>query len=108
MSITVERPTSSIARAEYSAGEFANNRNRPRLSIGAARTPTPVPAAYRSRSRRDNLLPGCVIKSPTLRIRSSLQVDLPVRAALGSLCQTDLWSISHLAQPPPDFVGSRG
>src|SRR6185369_1813004 len=53
MSITVERPTSSIARAEYSARELANNWNRSRLIIGAAMMPAPAIAADRSISRRD-------------------------------------------------------
>src|SRR6185295_1223715 len=48
MSITVALPIRSMARVEYSAGELANNRKRPRLSIGAA----DASAACLSKSRR--------------------------------------------------------
>jgi hypothetical protein len=42
MSITVERPTSSMARAEYSVESSAKRRNRLRLSIGAQSAPAPA------------------------------------------------------------------
>jgi hypothetical protein len=51
MSITVERLTSSIARAEYSTGEWANSRNRPRLTIGAPSTAALAIAARFSNAR---------------------------------------------------------
>ena len=44
MSITVARFTNSIARAEYSVAELANNLNRPRLIIGADGSESPVRA----------------------------------------------------------------
>jgi hypothetical protein len=53
MSITVDRPTRFIARAEYVAGELAKRRNLPRLIIGAATIPAPAAAAVLSNSRRD-------------------------------------------------------
>src|SRR5262249_40378003 len=52
MSMTVERFTRSIARVEYSIIEFANKRNRPRLSIGAATSPVPARATHFTISRR--------------------------------------------------------
>jgi hypothetical protein len=51
MSMTVERLTSSIARAEYSTGEWANSRNRPRLTIGAPSTAALAIAARFSNAR---------------------------------------------------------
>src|SRR6266478_1155491 len=53
MSITVVRPTSSIAREEYSAGEPANKRYLPLLRKGAARMPAPAAAMDLTASRRD-------------------------------------------------------
>src|SRR6185436_20295360 len=52
MSITVARPTKSIACREYSVVEFANRRNRPRLIIGAATTAAVAIPALLSISRR--------------------------------------------------------
>lgn len=52
MSITVDLPIRSIALDEYSRGECANNRKRPRLSIGAATRPAEASAICFSDSRR--------------------------------------------------------
>src|SRR5258708_3465986 len=53
MSITVVRPTNSIAREEYSAGELANRRYFPLLTKGAARMPAAAAAMDLTASRRD-------------------------------------------------------
>src|SRR5258708_16295293 len=53
MSITVVRPTSSIAREEYWAGEPANRRYLPLLRKGPARMPAPAAAMDLTASPRD-------------------------------------------------------
>src|SRR5260370_9683827 len=53
MSITVVRPTNSMAREEYSAGEPANRRYLPLLRKGATSIPAPAAAMDLTASRRD-------------------------------------------------------
>src|SRR4030095_3528699 len=52
MSMTVDRPTSPTARVEYSFGEAAKRRNRPRLIIGLASVVNAAAAADFKRLRR--------------------------------------------------------
>jgi hypothetical protein len=52
MSMTVDRLISSIARDEYSFGEEANSRKRPRFIIGAAIVAAAAPAVDFNISRR--------------------------------------------------------
>src|SRR5688572_9743001 len=83
MSITVVRPTSSMARREYSAGELANSLYRPKFIIGAASNPAPAVAAERSKSRRDILLVLLIIIGrKTYQLRYTLEIRIGKRPVL--------------------------
>src|SRR5688572_3103249 len=62
MSITIDRPTRSMARAETSALASAKRLNRPRLTIGAARTPVPASRPALRNSLRFTSLLLCPVK----------------------------------------------
>src|ERR671923_2201500 len=62
MSITSDRFMSAIVRAEYSSGECANSRKRPRLTIGAASAAPAAATAPRRSSRRESMFTGKVAK----------------------------------------------
>src|SRR2546429_7401136 len=71
ISMTVDRSTSSIARAEYS-GPPANGRYRPRFTIVAAR-PTPPLAVFRKLLRFTSLLAfePCLSTPERVQIRTA-------------------------------------
>src|SRR5688572_4285128 len=79
MSITTDCWTRSIARDEYSTGEFANRRKRPRFSIGAESKPAPASAPCLSRSRRCQSCLLCFTCRSVVRHAS--------------------WTIDHLTRP---------
>src|SRR5438876_135045 len=78
ISMTVDRSTSSIARAEYS-GPPANGRYRPRFTIVAAR-PTPPPAVFRKLLRFTSLLAfePCLSTPERVQIRTASFLNAPV------------------------------
>src|SRR5947199_205526 len=79
ISMTVDRSTSSIARAEYS-GPPANGRYRPRFTIVAAR-PTPPPAVFRKLLRFTSLLAfePCLSTPERVQIRTASFLNGPTR-----------------------------
>ncbi len=85
MSITVERPISSTARAEYSARTLANKLKRPRLMKGAPRAQTPADKM----DRRDST--GYFGK---------LSIACPARSAMitdADAQPTSLWAVGGLS-----------
>src|SRR5215210_461348 len=105
MSMTIDRPTSSTARAECSTRSPAKRLKRPRLRKGAASTEAPARAPALKNSLRCNSFPSLVVGWIVQQTRCLYQ---RLQVCLAAEIQAQPGLAAQRAKEGGDLVGELG